>query len=172
MSFKEVKDLDCETSISLGGLNRKTGKANPTTVEGYFLGSKVTQSQKSRTGTALLHIFDTAEGRIGVWGKTDLDRKLTTVKSGTMTRVTQNGTVRTPNGDMYKFKVEIDETNTLDGSPLQNTSSNEAEALNVDDEEMTDEVVPSQPQKPSRPATVPSADAQARVRSLLAGTRK
>src|SRR3954468_6708897 len=111
MGFREVQTLDAEVTIALGGRNKKTGKANPTSAEGYFLGSRQVDSKKSKNGKASIHFLQTAEGNLGVWGKTDLDRKLSAVTPGTMVRITQSGMVATPNGDMYKYKVEIDESN-------------------------------------------------------------
>ena len=129
MGFKEVVDLDCDTTTGIGGKNKKTGKMNPTKIEGYFIGSKETPSKKSKSGIAMLHILQTAKGNVGVWGKTDLDRKMLAVTRGCMIRIQANGTVPTPNGDMYKFKVEIDETNCIDVGdlPLSGTEAAAAE---------------------------------------------
>lgn len=184
MAFKEVQDLDCDTTISLGGHNKKTGKPNPTTVQGYLIGSKDTPSKKAKNGIAKLHILQTAKGNVGVWGKTDLDRKMAAAQAGAMIRITQNGSVPTPNGDMYKFKVEVDTENTIEVN-LPNTKAsteNEFEASNFQDAEDTaldeeesafDEVPYVAPAaRPARPtATAPDAARKAKVEALLA-TRK
>lgn len=111
MSFKEVASLDAEVTISLGGVNRKTGKKNPTSIEGYYLGSRVVESKK---GDSKIHFFQTSKGNVGVWGKTDSDRKLNGVTPGTMTRISFDKMQATPNGEMYKYKVEVDGDNTID----------------------------------------------------------
>lgn len=114
MAFKQVNDLNPDNTISLGGSNRKTGKANPTQVEGYYMGSRKVDDKKKKSGFSYIHVFQTAKGMLGVWGKTDMDRKVTSVTPGTMTRVTATGTRPTPNGDMYIFKVELDDENTIE----------------------------------------------------------
>jgi hypothetical protein len=52
---------------------------------------------------------------LGVWGKTDLDRKVLQVIPGAMVRITQSGTRAIPGGnDMYIFKVQQDLDNCID----------------------------------------------------------
>lgn len=114
MGFKEVQDLSADVTISLGGSNKKTGKANPKSIEGYFLGSKSVADNKKKSGKSFIYIFQTAKGNVGVWGKTDLDQKMAAVTPGTMVRATYDRMVPTPNGDMYKYKVEVDGDNTID----------------------------------------------------------
>src|SRR5258708_25091801 len=114
MAFEQVLDLDAEITVSLGGSNRKTGKKNPSQVEGYYLGSRKVESKKAKSGFAYIHILQTEKGNLGVWGKTDLDRKLLTVTPGTMIRASHTGMLQTPNGEMYKYKVEIDKDNSIE----------------------------------------------------------
>lgn len=118
MGFKEVMDLDAERIISLGGFDKKTRKANQDQIEGYFLGSKKIASTKNKSGVAYIHIFKTAEGQLGVWGKTDMDRKLLNQPIGNMVRLTCIGQVPTKNGDMYKYKLEVDSDNIIDTSTI------------------------------------------------------
>jgi hypothetical protein len=125
MAFKEVQSLDADVTIALGGVNKKTGKANPKQVEGYYLGKRTTENKKAKDGTSNLYFFQTSKGNVGVWGKTDLDRKMGAVKLGAMTRITQSGMVPTPNGDMYKFKIEVDTDNLIEVSEaLSATTTN------------------------------------------------
>lgn len=114
MAFREVQSLNPDTTISLGGTNRKTNKVNPTQVEGYYMGSRKVDDNKKKSGFSYIHVFQTSKGLLGVWGKTDMDRKVTAVDPGTMTRVTATGTRPTPNGDMYVFKVELDSDNVIE----------------------------------------------------------
>lgn len=114
MSFKEITSLDADNTVSLGGRNKKTGKANPTSAEGYFLGTRQVNSPKSKTGTAAIHFLQTPKGNLGIWGKTDMDRKLSNVTPGAMIRISFDKMVPTPNGEMYKFKVEVDASNTIE----------------------------------------------------------
>lgn len=181
MAFKEVASLDADVTTALGGMNKQTGKANPKQAEGYFLGSKKVESRKSKTGFAFLHILQTASGNLGVWGKTDLDRKLNSVAPGTMVRITQSGSRPTPNGDMYIFKVEVDESNKVDVSGLGTESEGEdasfvgggaeEEMAEEEQEEVMDAAPPARPVRPAAPARVPDAERQARVKALLANKR-
>lgn len=139
MGFKEVLDLDASSSIALGGVNKKTGKKNPTAVEGYYLGSRKVTSPKSKGGQAYLHVLQTADGNLGVWGKTDMDRKVTAVTPGTMIRVTHTGMVPTKNGDMYKYKVEVDSENTIEVSAGSNFNNKEETAEEEDLDTYEDE---------------------------------
>lgn len=122
MSFKEVASLDAEVTISLGGVNKKTGKKNPTSIEGYYLGSRVVESKK---GESKIHFFQTSKGNVGVWGKTDSDRKLSGVTPGTMTRISFDKMQPTPNGEMYKYKVEVDGDNTIEVGGISASLGNE-----------------------------------------------
>ena len=84
MAFKERPDLTSETVHALGGTNNKTGKPNPTKVEGYYVGVRECETD---FGPAKIHFFDTADGRIGIWGKTTLNRQLTADLLGFCVRV-------------------------------------------------------------------------------------
>lgn len=116
MAFKKVTDLSADTTISLGGTNRKTGKKNPDSIEGYYLGSRKVDDKKKKDGFSYIHTFQTSKGNVGVWGKTDLDRKLLTVTPGLMVRATFDRMVPTPNGEMYKYEVAVDDENTTEVS--------------------------------------------------------
>lgn len=188
MAFKEVQDLDCEVTTALGGVNKKTGKPNPKQAVGYFLGTKQTASKKARSGFAALHVLQTENGNVGIWGKTDLDRKMQNVTPGAMVRITQSGKVNTTNGDMYKYKVEVDLENSIEvEAPTASTvataeaeeaveASNydegyvDAEALE-DEDEATDEVTLQRAVPPRKAATTPDAARQAKVQALLNGAR-
>ena len=181
MSFKEVESLDVDTTVSLGGFNKKTKKNNPTKAEGYYLGSKKTDNKKSKNGFSYLHVLQTEKGKIGVWGKTDLDRKLLTVEPGTKVRITQSGTVPTPNGDMYKFKVEADSEDAIEVGALaaQNEADpadaedsgeyseegTDAEAIDEEDVEAYEEA--EEETTVSKAAAAATAARQARVQGLL-----
>jgi len=184
MAFEQVVDLDCSVTTSIGGTDRKTGKKNPTSVEGYFLGSRKVDSAKSKSGFCYLHVFQTKDGNLGVWGKTNLDSQLRSVQPGTMTRVTFSGMVETKNNPMYKYKVEVDKNNNIDVSDLS-APSNEAtgdddtdhgfvESDFADEEgSALDEQLPAaRATPPARPAAAPNAARQAKVQALLAGRGK
>ncbi len=139
MAFKEVADLNPDNTISLGGSNKKTGKKNPTEIEGYYLGSRKVADKKKKTGFSFIHVFETSKGPIGVWGKTDMDRKLEGLTPGVMTRVSYDKMVATPNGDMYKYKVATDEDNVTDTTLPLNSYEAEEENLGEGQDDFNEE---------------------------------
>lgn len=185
MAFKEVTDLGCDKAIQLGGVDKKTKKPNPKQLEGYYLGSRQIPSTKSKSGFTNLHVFQTVQGNVGVWGKTDLDSKLAGAAKGTMTRITFTGMVETKNNPMYKYKVETDEDNVIDVATAETGDAAEdqpdvypgdAPPHQEDDVEETpldgesdieDTIPPVRASAPKKAALPPSADSQARVKALL-----
>lgn len=166
MAFKEIASLDAETTIALGGQNKKTGKKNPTSVEGYYLGSKEVDSPKSKNGKAFIHILQTDKGNVGVWGKTDLDRKVRTVEAGTMVRLSFDKMTPTKNGDMYIYKVEVDSDNTTEvSSTTARSASYSEESTSYGNDE---EVEESEDDEDTRQAVALSAlERKAKVEALL-----
>lgn len=181
MAFKEVTSLDADNTIALGGSNRKTGKANPQSAEGYYLGTRKIESKKAKTGFAAIHFLQTPEGNLGIWGKTDLDRKLSGVSPGTMVRLSFDKMVPTPNGEMYKYKVEVDDSNTI----VVNISSDTNEAVYgggpADDyqgngsgfkDEDAEEVEEYDAEESAQSAALAAAERKARVEALVKGKNR
>lgn len=119
MAYKTIVSLDSDITIALGGRDKKTGKLNPTEVEGYLLGSRTdVPSKKSKTGFCCIHYFHTDAGVIGVWGKTDMDKQMRNATRGLMTLVKFVKMVPTPSGnDMYKYSVAQDADNVTTEIP-------------------------------------------------------
>lgn len=174
MSFTEVQSLDADNATAIGGLNKKTGKPNPKSAEGYYLGSRKVESRKAKSGFAYLHILQTPKGNLGVWGKTDMDRKLITVVPGTMVRITHTGMQATPNGEMYKFKVEVDSTNTVEVGNLNTESFSASD--DTDDNGSSFEASPDDSEdsyESALPSPATAAARQQQVQDLLnRGKRK
>lgn len=194
MAFKELADLDTATCTAIGGVDKKSGKKNPTSIEGYYIGTKQVASKKSKTGLADLHVIQTSKGNVGVWGKTNLDQKMKTVTPGLMTRISFTGMQETKNNPMYKYKVEVDETNFIDvggvsessvsGSEADSDESNSYESqdsYSSDEPEESDafgeQLPPDEPVLPraaapkARPTTAIDAARQAQTKALLDRTR-
>ena len=114
MAYEDLVVLDAETTITIGGKDKKTGKSNPTKAEGYYLGSRVVEGGKY--GPSTLHFLQTAGGNVGVWGKTNLDKQLKLVKLGAMIEITYAGMVETKNNPMHTYKVRQDKSNTIEVS--------------------------------------------------------
>lgn len=120
MAFKEVQTLNADVTFAIGGFDKKAKKENPKQAEGYYLGKRVTEGGKY--GPSTIYFLQTKKGNVGIWGKTDLNQKMAAVPAGSMIRVTHAGMTPTPNGDMHKYKVEVDSTNTIDVSGLTTTA--------------------------------------------------
>jgi len=163
MAFQEINGLDADTTVALGGTNRKTGKKNPDQIEGYYLGKREIVDAKRKTGKSYIYIFQTAKGNVGVWGKTDIDKKMVAATPGVMTRITFTGMRPTPNGEMYTYRVEADADNTIEVGELTATQETDSWSEEEDSEEFTE--------VPAAVITKQTVD-KSRVNALLNGKGK
>lgn len=111
MAYQTVTSLDCDVVYPLGGVNSTTGVKNPTTMEGYYLGSRPAniEGQKST-----IHVFQTPKGNQGIWGSADTNQKLSQVTLGTMTLVEFKEKKKISGGKTKKiFAVSQDPDNTI-----------------------------------------------------------
>lgn len=179
MAFKAITDLSADTTISLGGTNRKTGKKNPSSVEGYYLGKRAVKDTKKKSGESYIYFFQTSAGNIGVWGKTDIDRKLGAVPLGSMTRVSFDRMVPTPNGEMYKYKVEVDAENTIEVADLSAGAANEGFSASTatwdndggEEETATYSDASEDEEDAGQAAALAAAERKAKVEALLRGAK-
>jgi len=182
MAFKQVADLDCDNTTAIGGVDKKTGKKNPTTIEGYFIGTRSVASKKSLDGFCSLHVLQTQKGNVGVWGKRNLDQKIKAVTAGQMIRISFVGMVETKFNPMYKYSVEIDSDNTIEvnaetkkpqyGDEENTEEYAAAEETDLDDDDAAlDEVKAARPTQPAAKAQTPSPERQRAVQELLRGKR-
>lgn len=148
MGFTEVNSLDADVTVALGKTNKETGRPYPTQAEGYFLGSRTVESKRGdsklhflQSGVAYKDLKLSVGQNLGIWGTTDLNRKLSQVTPGTMVRITSTGTKPTPNGDMYTYRVETDKTNTIEVSASTDNAAPAAEYDDGNDEEQSFEDV-------------------------------
>ncbi len=177
MAYQTKFDGSTDTTIQLGGKN-KDGTPNPTSLEGYFLGSKDTDGD---FGPGKLHLFQTKEGTIGVWGKSRLNGLLTKDIIGQMTLVTFTGMIApTKKGrrPAYGYKVQHDTSNTIDVGDLNlNAASAGGADEGSEDEELASVGFASsdsyhQTAEPRVAAAVPNAARQAQVQALLNKNKK
>lgn len=186
MGYQKKADLATETVIQLGGTNSKTGKANPSSVEGYYLGAKTTQSD---FGEGKLHIFQTANGNVGVWGKTNSNRLLSSEHVGQMCKLVFTGMGKPQKGRKppYSYELFFDQDNSISVATAaveafgeESAESNEyASEVSEDiiedfaaEEEVLDEVPPARvafPKKAAKPAT---SETRAKLQTLLNGRNK
>jgi hypothetical protein len=175
MALEEVVSLEADVTYSLGKLNKKTGKTDPKSVEGYYLGSR---KVATKLGDSLIHFFKTQRGNVGVWGSGDLNRKLQNIRIGTMTKVEFIGMKDTPRGEMRSFKVYQDKNNTIEveinvSAPVEysedfedtSTDSDSDDALSGSDDE---------PYLPAGQAQVQlsAVERAAKVQALLKNKKK
>ncbi len=175
MAFKTVQSLDAEVTFAIGGTDKKTKKTNPKQSEGYYLGKRVVEG--SKYGPSTIFFLQTEKGNVGIWGKTDLNNKMASVAPGCMIRITHAGMTPTPNGDMHRYKVEVDEDNTIDVSGLQSNTAaeytqaddNSTDAEDTTSHDMDDD---SDPEEESETAPEPVALPKGLVNGLTAEQRK
>lgn len=178
MAYKTKFDGSTNEAIQLGGINPKTQKENPTSIEGYFLGTRDTDGEY---GPGKLHIFQTEKGTVGVWGKARLNGLLTSELVGQMVLVTFTGMVApTKKGrkPAYGYEVQHDNDNVIDTTGINlnsapvvadnDYSDNGSEDL---ESEFQDEIVPARNVKATNPARAANAEQQAKVKALLSGKR-
>lgn len=172
MAFKELLDLDANTTVAIGGVNRKTGNKNPTSAEGYYLGSKEVTSTKSKTGKCWVHYLSTSEGNLGIWGKTNMDKRIVRVPAGTMIRITFTGMKPSKNGDMYTYSIALDKDNTIDvegeGLGLNSHSGSSFGSMD-DDDDTTEDYIGGDEGEDEVPtvATLSAEQKKAKVQAIL-----
>lgn len=174
MAYKKKIDARTDNTIQLGG--EKDGIKNPTTIEGYYLGSK---SVDGDYGPGKLHIFNTSEGNIGVWGKTNLNHLLSPENVGQMCLVTFTGMGKAKKGrrPAYEYSLQYDEENTIDvtGVNLEATENNSEDDDSVDDVtyegEQASEAYASRPASGRGSLAVPNAEKQAALQARLASRK-
>ena len=164
MGFKEVSSLDADVTIALGKKD-KQGKPYPKQAEGYFLGSRTVENKR---GESKLHFLQTPKGNLGIWGTTDLNRKLGVTPPGVMVRITSTGTKPTPNGDMYTYKVEVDADNTIEVRPSDDSTEVLGGADTGYDSGSTDEDEDSyEAEEVSQAAALTAAERKSKVEAIL-----
>src|ERR1700679_1176128 len=125
MAFKKKTDLSSDTTVQVGGVDNKTGKPNPKSLEGYFLG---TREVTTAYGKAKVHVFQTEHGNVSYFGKTNSNRLLDDPELvGQMVRLTFTGMAKPQPGKApaYKFELEHDPDNTIDVSTVDTSSQSE-----------------------------------------------
>lgn len=139
MAYERVTDLSCDTVVKLGGVDDKTKKANPTELEGYYLGFRTVTTTN---GESKIHVFQTPSGNLGTWGSKDLNDKLQQVKPGAMSLVNFTGKKKLQGGKtLNTFSVQQDKENVLDvsGFSAASESYQDSEVDNNSDDDTVDD---------------------------------
>lgn len=113
MAYEELKDV---TGIKLGGTNKKTGKPNPTRLEGYFIRVEERINKFNKDKPQKFYVFQTAEGDVGLYGTAGIDREMRKATPGRMTLVIETGeTLDTGKGNPMKvYVVKQDKSNAIE----------------------------------------------------------
>ncbi len=169
MAYKTKFNGTADTAIQLGDKNNPV-KAS---IEGHFLGTKNTPD--TGYGPGKLHIFQTQEGNVGVWGKTNSNRLLTADHVGQLVTLTFTGMGPKSKGKnpAYQYELKYDEENTIDTAGLDVNAApavDDEEESDIDsDETPLDVAPPTRAVAPARVVAAPDAARQARVQALLNG---
>lgn len=173
--------LDDIRPVVLGGVDKKTGKKNPTQLEGYYLRVESRPNRFNPEKPQNFYVFQTAEGQVGIYGKAGIDREMKKATLGVMTLVKDTGQVLdTGKGNPMKvFQIAQDKANILDADTLaasnvapQSDEDYVSESEDSDDGEAIEEAPPARPVAPKVPLKAPSAERQAALQALLSKTRK
>lgn len=181
MAYEEIGSVP---GVTLGGSDKKTGKKNPTKIEGYLLRIETRPNKFNPDKPQNFYVLRTEKGDVGVYGKAGIDREMRNSRIGRMTLIEDTGKVLdTGKGNPMKvFKAMQDPKNTIevtgedaqayqasDGADYQDdlqTDDVGDQDLNADASAL-DETLPARPQAPRQPAQAPSAERQRKVQELL-----
>lgn len=178
--FEEVTSLDADTAVTLGGIDKKTGKANPTEIEGYYLGAKQVPSTMAKSGFTPLHILMTSEGNVGVWGKAHLNKLLSNVNPGQYVAIEFAGMKKVKNfPPSYSYRVGVRKGDIIDVASAAASVSEESSGADYVEEDLyedsntaAEEVAAAYSSKAPKATTPPSASAQAKARALLGAANR
>lgn len=171
MAYKTKFNGTADSAIQLGDKNNPV-KAS---IEGYYLGTKNTPD--TGYGPGKLHIFQTQEGNVGVWGKTNSNRLLTQDHVGQMVTLTFTGMGPKTKGKnpAYQYELQYDDENTIDTSSIDVNAApaiEDEEDQDLDsDETPVDVAPPVRATPPVKAASTPDAARQAKVQALLNSSR-
>jgi hypothetical protein len=170
MGFKKKFDGQTDKSIQLGDKNNPVRAS----IEGYYIGTK--DIPDSGYGPGKLHIFQTSEGSVGVWGKTNSNRLMTSDLVGQMCRLTFTGMGEKLKGKnpAYKYELEVDSSETIDTTGIDVN----AKAVDEDEGEEGDTMAYEEERTPAPRAVLkaaapaatpklPNTGAQARIQALI-----
>lgn len=167
MAFKKKANLDVETVFKLGGVD-KNGKPQPKQIEGFYVGSRTTETEM---GPSTIHVFQTSKGQQGIWGSKTLNTTLSANDVGYMIRVTYTGKKKLSKGKtQHTYDIEIDEeqqsTVLLASSEAE---GNDDDGNEVDYEDSEAEDINSENDEEPAPVLAASsaAERKAKVQALV-----
>lgn len=121
MAYEEMVDLGTDNVVALGGVNSKTGKPNPTEIEGRYLGARAVTTSN---GPSVIHVFQTPTGSVGVWGTKKLNDNLPG-SEGYMLFIKYKGKVKIAGGKtQHTYSFGIDRADKTEVSRMLSTGTN------------------------------------------------
>ncbi len=171
MAYEEIGSVDV---VVLGGVDKTTGRKNPTELEGYLVEIQQRPNKFNPNQPQNFYVFQTQAGLKGVYAKAGINSVLKGAQLGAMTKLVATGeTLDTGKGNPMKvFKGFQDKKNTIDVTTVQLTTTDDTESYESEEAEVeADEPVLPPPARPARAAAAPSAANQAAVQALLSGAR-
>lgn len=171
--------------VKLGGIDKTTGKKNPTQLEGYYLGFELRPNKFNPQKPQHFFKFQTQAGLVGTYGNSaGMVRAMRNAVEGCMTKLVDTGeTLDTGKGNpMRVFKAWQDKANTIDVSTVnveEPTASDDnytstddipSDDALFDDEQAVDEIVPPRPVAPKVAPVVDHAR-QAKLQAMLAKSK-
>ncbi len=155
--------------VSLGGINKKTGKKNPTELEGYYIGSEPRPNKFNLAIPKNFYKFQTQAGLVGLYASAGIDQTMKSAVVGRMTKIVATGeTLDTGKGNPMKvYEVMQDRTNNIDVDSSWAAPTTDAAEETEESFGEPEAASYAPPSPPPRAATVPSADRQARINAML-----
>lgn len=177
MEWIEAPELNSSNIVKLGGKDPKTGKLNPASLEGYYLGKSSFQSKFNPNKTVWSYAFQTATGIKGLIGVGNLDRKMnddSIVQLGRKVLVTFTGTVDTGKGNpMNTFSVKSKPHDVIDvTAPFGSSADKDSQTQDSQDEDSEEEYGdPAEDEEASQQTALMAAEkakaTKAKIEALL-----
>jgi hypothetical protein len=133
MAYEKLTDLGTDKVFALG-----KGEDKIDSVEGYYLGSR---QVTTGNGPSTIHVFQTVEGNIGVWGTKKLNDNLGNSVRGCMMLINYKGKVKLQGGKtQHTYEFNIDRGQTIPVSAGEQANAEFAAADTGDDSTYSDDV--------------------------------
>jgi len=167
MSYQELGEVEV---VVLGGMNKSTGKKNPTELEGYLQRVEKRPNKFNPDKPQNFYVFLTEHGEKGIYAKAGINRVLRNAVYGAMTKlVATDELLDTGKGNPMKvFKAYQDKTNTIDVSAsaqVSDSGSYEETSEEEFEEELPLPPAPKAPVTPRSPASIQQTRAFLKSRS-------
>lgn len=157
--------------VKLGGVDAKTGKKNPTEIEGYYHSSEERPNKFNKDKPQKFYVFKTARGLEGIFGSGGLDKLMSGAALGTMTKVVDTGDRKDVGKGqpmkIYKVFQDSGNLNTSSEVTTNYVETDYSDDSDLVDEEPTEETRPTRATAPSQPAVAATASNQKRVQDIL-----